>query len=234
MKTKSLLIAGATILAILATKSAAAVVTGTYSFGADGHVETFAYNGAAITGVTVGNLVKVGVTSSSSSGNSRASNWPTGATTESNAFTGTIDPSKYFVFTLAALGGYTLDMSSITFGVGRSTTGPRQWEWRSSANNYASAIETYTSTTAGLTLVSGVLTNPDTNSSWTGNVLDLSAEAYKDLTNISFRIYGYNSESTVGTGGLQGDLNFDVTAVPEPTAVFLGAFGLLGLLRRRR
>jgi hypothetical protein len=185
-----------------------AAFTGTYTFGTGGNVTSFAYNGPAIDDLSVGDLAKVGVTTSSSSNNFRASNWPTGATNASNVFAGVLDPGKYFEFTLTAAAGHTLAMESLSFGVGRSGTGPRQWQWRSSADGFAAAIDTYTTVNAGLTLAGGLLTNPDDNSSWTGNVLDLSGAAYQGLGSLTFRFYGFNAEGTGGTGGLQGPLSF--------------------------
>lgn len=235
MKITSSLLLSFALLAIGASNAGGASFVGTFSFaGTTGNVASLPYNGTAIDDVSVGNLTKVGVTTSSSSGNSRASGWSTGATDASNSFTGTIDTGKYFEFSLTAASGVTIDMSSITFGVGRSGTGPRQWEWRSSVDSYAATIGSYTTTNAGLTNSGGVLTNPDSNSSWTGNVLDLSGAQFKNLTSVSFRIYAYNAEATAGTGGLQGNLSFAGTAVPETSAALLGALGVLGLLRRRR
>ena len=186
---------------------AATTFTGTYSFAsATGNVSSLAYNGTAIPNVTVGNLVKVGVTTSSSSGNFRATNFAT----ETLPFdlNGAIDVSKYFEFSLTASTGYTLDMSSFTFGVGRSGTGPRTWEWRSSFDNYATALSNYTSLSAtGIANNSGVLTHTvDASESKTGNVLNLSS--LTGLTGISFRLYGYNSEGSSGSGGLQGPFTF--------------------------
>ena len=97
-----------------------------------------------------------------------------------------------------------------------------------------------TTVNAGLTNTAGVLTNPDTNSSWTGNVLDLSGTDYDELTTVTFRLFGFNSEQAGGTGGLQGDLSFagevvEVTPpIPEPSTALLGLLGTLALLRRRR
>ena len=99
-------------------------------------------------------------------------------------------------------------MTSLTFGVGRSGTGPRQWQWRSSVDGYAAPITTYTTVNGGLTLAGGVLTNPDTNSFWTGNVLDLSGAAFEGRSSVTFRLYGSNAEAVDGTGGLQGPLSF--------------------------
>lgn len=235
MKIKSSLLAASAVFAIGALPAGAAAFTGTYSFsGATGNVTSLAYNGSAIPGVTVGNLSKVGITTSSSSGNSRATSFPIGATTGLDTFSGTIDLTKYFEFSLTADSGVTIGMTSVTFGIGRSLTGSRQWEWRSSVDSFAAAIKTYSAVNAGLTNAEGVLTNPDSDSNWTGNVLDLSGAAYDGLSTINLRFYGYNSETTVGTGGLQGNLSFAGTAVPEPAAAILGAFGMLAILRRRR
>lgn len=194
-----------------------AAFSGTFTFGSDGNVASFAYNGSAIPDVTVGNLAKVGVATSSSSGNFRVTGWPSGATSGSNAFTGSFDPGKYFEFTLTADAGKTLDMTALQFGIGRSGTGPRQWQWRSSVDGYAAPITTYATVHAGLAQVGGVLTNPDDNSSWTGNSLDLSGAAFEGLSAVTFRLYGYNTEASTGTGGLQGPLSFSGTVVsPAP------------------
>lgn len=224
-------------LILNAANADAASFTGAYDFsGSNGNVVSLGYNGASVTNVSVGSLIKAGVTTSSNSGNSRASGWSVGATTGSDTFAGTVDVSRYFQFSLVADAGFEIDMTSINFGIGRSSTGPRQWQWRSSADDYAATIGSYTTTNASLTNFGGVLTNPDSDSSWTGNVLDLGGAAFDGLSSITFRLYGFNAEGASGTGGLQGNLTFAgvTTAVPEPAASFLAAIGLLGILRRRR
>jgi hypothetical protein len=90
----------------------------TYTFGTDGNVASFAYNGTTNAGVAIGNILKVGVTTSSSSGNFRASNWSLGATNGSDSFTGSVDLGKYIGFTITPNSGYTVTINSITFGVG--------------------------------------------------------------------------------------------------------------------
>ncbi len=191
--------------------------SGSYTFdGTSGDVTAFAYNGTTISGASVGSLTKVGVNSTSSSGNARAKTWPLGATNTSEVFTGSVDLGKYFEFTLSADAGKTLDMGSLEFGIGRSGTGPRQWQWRSSVDGYTSAITTYATVNGGLTLDGGVLTNADANNSWAGNILDLSAAAFQGISDVTFRLYGYQAESTSGTGGLQGELKFSGSIVtPE-------------------
>lgn len=186
---------------------AATTFTGTYSFtSATGNVSSLAYNGTAIPNVTVGNLLKVGVTTSSSDGNSRATGWTLDPGTIGD-LDGGIGAGNYYEFSLTAASGYTLDMTSFTFGVGRSGTGPRSFQWRSSFDNYATAFSNYTSTNAALSNTSGALSyRTDATTSATGNVLNLSS--LTGLSGVTFRLYGYNSESTGGTGGLQGDFAF--------------------------
>ena len=183
-----------------------------------------------MTGLTPSSVTNSAATTwSSSSSNYRATNWATGATTGSDTFTGSVDLTKYIGFTLAADAGYSFDITSISFGLGRSAAGVRQWQWRSSVDNYAAALTDYSNLQTGLTNTSGVLTNTDTNGSWTAK-LNLSGSSFQALTNVTFRLYGYNSESTTGTAGLQGPLTF----VPAPGALaLLGVAGLVGSRRRR-
>ncbi len=89
--------------------------TATYTFtGTTGHVQSFAYNGTTYDGITFGDIVKAGVTSSSSTGNFRATNWPTGAISGSDDFTGTVDTEKYIGFTITPVAGYMFTVTSIT------------------------------------------------------------------------------------------------------------------------
>ncbi|MFY8187751.1 MAG: choice-of-anchor D domain-containing protein [Flavobacterium sp.] len=177
--------------------------TATYTFpstGADGNVASFNYNGAAITGLNMGPIVKTGVTTSSSSNNFRASEWSQSG----------FDSGKYIGFSMQAVAGYEFTVTSITFGVGRSGTGTRNSEWRGSHNSYASTINNYTTVNSGLTNNSGVLNNPDTNSSWTGNVLNVSS-LYSDVTSAAFRLFLYDAETSTGTAGLQGSITISGT-----------------------
>ncbi len=208
----------------------AQVLSGTYDFSGGGNdVSSFAYNGSALTNAFASDITKVGINSSSSTGNFRGNSWSTGP----------LDSGKYIAFTLTAGTSYNLNLISIGFGVGRSATGPVNWEWRTSVDSFASAVTTYTTVNVGLTQTSGVLTNPDADSSWSGNVLNLSDASYQGLSSVTLRLYAYNAEGTSGTGGLQGNLSFagSVAAVPEPTTwalIGLGATVMVLQIRRRR
>ncbi|MBE0638583.1 MAG: chitobiase/beta-hexosaminidase C-terminal domain-containing protein, partial [Bacteroidales bacterium] len=185
--------------------------TATFNLAGSGNdVTSFNYNGTAYVGISPGPLVKVGITSSSSTGNFRGSNWPLDPATIGD-LDGTVDLGKYIGFTVAPISGYKFTITSITFGIGRSATGTRQSQWRGSSDTYNSILDNYTTLNASLTNTSGVLTNPDANSSWTGNVLTLGT-TYSDLTStVGFRLYMYNSEATTGTAGLQGNITINGT-----------------------
>jgi hypothetical protein len=231
-----------TFLAIAAASAAHAqfvtnAFTGTFTFdGTTGTNVPFVYNGTAISDVTVGSFDKVGIVNSSSTGNFRGSSWALDDTPV-GGLTGVVDLTKYLEFSLTADSG-TINISSITFGVGRSGTGPRQWEWRSSVDSFASVLTNYTSLNASVTESLGTLTTPDANAGYTGNTLDLSGGSFENLSSVTFRLYGYNSEGTAGTGGLQGPLTFSgVSVVPEPsTYALLALSGLAwaGCSARRR
>jgi hypothetical protein len=205
----------------------------TYNLAGGGNnLTSFSYNGTSYDGVVPGDLVKVGITSTSSEGNFRGSNWPLGATDGSNVFTGSVDLGKYIGFTIAAAAGYRFTVTSISFGIGRSAAGPRQWQWRGSADDFGSLLSNYSSLNADLTATDGVLTNPDLNSNWTGNVLEPGAGYLDVIGAVGFRLYGFNAEATGGTGGLQGNITisgtFELAAGPTivvNTTAFDGSFG---------
>jgi hypothetical protein len=84
----------------------------------------------------------------------------------------------YFEFTLTADDGFLLDLDNLMFGAARGGSGtPRGWVVRSSVDGFANNIATADITTA----------RPDLKL----YTVDLSAPAYTDLTEITFRIYSY-------------------------------------------
>jgi len=194
--------------------------TATYDFAGSGNdVTSFTYNGDTYEGITPQPLLKVGATSSSSTGNFRAKNWPLGATSDSDVFTGDIDLAKYIGFSIEPVTGYTFTITSIKFGLGRSGGGPRQFEWRGSDDGFASTLSTYEAINEALTNTDGVLTCPDLNSNWKNNTLTPGA-AYQNLsTTAEFRLYAYNSEGADGSAGLQGSLIIEGTFVATGTTV---------------
>jgi hypothetical protein len=181
--------------------------TATYTFGADGNVTSFKYNGTQYSGISMGYIEKNGVTSVYSNGNFRASGWLSGMS----------DANKYISFTINAVQGYKFTVNTITFGIGRDLDGTRKTEWYGSGDNYAWSLEDYTHLARDITQGSsmtdrGILTNPDEDESWTGNILSLANDnSYKNVTSCGFRMYMYAADSASGTAGLDGPLTITGT-----------------------
>ena len=203
---------GATSVNVATVSSS--VTTWTYSFGDNGNVNSFNYNGSTMPNLGVSALTKNGVTATvSSTNNFRASDWSTS----------TLLSNKYFEFTITASQGFTITNPSITFGVGRNGSGPRRFEWRSSVDSYATAIPV----TANNILVSNnnnVLQVIDSSQNYTGNTVSLTTSGQSQIT---FRFYAYGAEGTGGTGGLAGNLTFSGTLVENPASPMITANGTL-------
>ncbi|RZL10541.1 MAG: hypothetical protein EOO62_13030, partial [Hymenobacter sp.] len=140
-------------------------------------------------GVTASALTKNIISTSTSSNAFRGSGWPTTATIAS-------PPAAsfgYISFTITPGSGTTYTITSFTYGIGSSGTGPANYQWRSSADGYASAIN-------GTTLSTTVQV---------GSTFVLPA-AFANLTGaVTFRLYGYKAGAAGGTGGLAGDLTIN-------------------------
>ena len=192
--------------------------TGTYSFAsATGNVASLSYNGTTISNLTVSALVKTGVTTSASTGNSRATGWDIGSTNGAAAG-GIVNTGKYYEFSITAGAGYTISNPTLSFGVGRSGTGPRRFQWRWNVDSYGTPLSVGTANVS-LTNTSGVLESPDANSSWTGNSIITTTSGQ---TTITFRFYAYGAEDALaGTGGLQGNLTFGGTLTAATTSYSL-------------
>ena len=194
--------------------------TATYTFGSDGNVQSFAFNGTQPPGVTMGNIVKIGINSTSSSNNFRGDNWPL-----ASAQSPGIDLNKYIGFTMSSNSGYMFSVTKVNFGIGRSGTGTRKTEWRGSGNDFASTINNYTTLNSNLTNSNGVLGNPDLNSSWKGNVLSLTGvSGYQNLLFCDLRMYMYDTEASDGTAGLQDPITIEGTYQPVGSNVLFNVY----------
>jgi len=207
---------------------------GAYSFEGQVNTLALAYNGAPIDNLQVGDLLKVGVASSATLDRFMASQWGSD-----------FDAGKYFEFTLTAeampgIPFANFDLTSVEFALRRSSSGPRQFEWRSSTDNFAAPITTFGSLNAGIFEAGGRLTLPNLNATQTydGNTLLLSGPAYENQTSLTFRLYAYASGSELGQGGLDSPLAFEgAMSIPEPSTWALllagsAAFLLWGYRRR--
>ena len=161
----------------------------TYTIAGSGNDVTSLNASAKDANVTVSPLTKVGITSTSSSGNFRGNQWPA-----ANA----LDESKRIEFTVTPDAGFALSLTSLTYGVGSSNTGPATYEWRSSVDNFAAPIGSSFSKT----------------SAPAGSSLNLGT-AFSNVTSaVTFRLFGYSASGASGTGGLAGDLVINGTVAP--------------------
>lgn len=193
----------------LAASFAQTMFSATYTFGGGGNVQSFAYNGDLFDGFTMSDIQKIGITSTQSNNNFRGSNWPVAPSNP--------DPDKYIGFTMNASPNYTFTILTIDFGIGRSTTGVQKTVWRGSADNYAANLTVYNQVNAAINYdpETGVLTNPNLNSGWTGNILSVENDTrYQNLTQCGFRMHMFDAVASGGTGGLQGAITIVGTYQP--------------------
>ncbi|MGV3631115.1 MAG: M43 family zinc metalloprotease [Bacteroidota bacterium] len=133
-------------------------------------------------------------------------NWGTGAANGELVFanlTGSINTAKYYEFTVDPEFGQAMSLASITFDVGRDTSGIRTFAVRSSINNFASNIgsASITPSNGDLSVQAGnvFFYKKDTTTMETGSKITLTT-GYTSLTSpVTFRIYGWNSEDASGT-----------------------------------
>ena len=165
--------------------------------------------GGIANNVTFSSFAALGVSSNSNaSGRFSFTNQPLGATNGSDVFTGGIDPGKYYEMSITPAPGYTLNHSSITFTLQRSSTGVRQYSVRGTNDGFAqNLLATINPANANLTVVSSPVPNilQVTDASTTANTGSnvLCDPSYSTLiAPASYRFYGFNAEGTSGTFSL--------------------------------
>jgi hypothetical protein len=177
----------------------------TYTFGADGNVTSFAYNGTQYPGISMGDMIKSDfINSVDSENNFRATNWNT---------KNTLDPRKYIGFTISAVPGYKFSVNTVEFGIGKDADGPTGAHWRGEVNNSNSIkLTNYTTQNAGLSVSNGNLTMPAGVGSWTGNVVTLAGN--NDFTHMgecTFKMHTWSAVSAAGIAGLDGPITITGT-----------------------
>jgi hypothetical protein len=175
--------------------------------------------------ITPGNVSRINGSASGLEDNTSPSTGYTGASGnynfEAHAVAGTtvnLSTSTYFSITLTPSTGYAIMLDSLSFGSRSTGTGPTSIAIYSSIDSYNSPIATIT----GLNNDSNwYLQNPSLSGSLTG----AAGQA------VTLDIYGYNGSSGGTTINWRiDDINFTVTAVPEPgTWGAISGAGLLGL-----
>jgi autotransporter-associated beta strand protein len=210
----------------------------------DGAALSFDYNGTAIPNVTVSPMTITGMSSSNNNPNLQGV-WPnTGALNASGAaladLAGSPNQSAYFEFTLTAAPGFALGEPKLRFGVGRDLNGPRQFQWRSSADGFVNRMTiSQLANDGGLNALpppqnfSDELRVDDVNF-FDGDpigetVFNEVVSSAADRSSITFRFYGYGAEANNTTARLTRFLNFLVD-VSQATATVPSAPLIIGII----
>jgi hypothetical protein len=163
-----------------------------------------------VPGITFGSFIAVGTpTATSANGVFAFSGWDVGVTGGNDnysTYTASINPGKYYEVTITPSSS-VVTLTSITFNMSRSSTGPRTWVVRSNRDGYANNLPAMVS---GNTNINVQATNVFfwAMDSYTvtggkqesGATINLSGPNYTNQTSpFTFRWYPYNAENTAGT-----------------------------------
>lgn len=175
-----------------------------------------------VTGVTFGSFSAAATVSEKSTAGSRFSytGWPTGATSGSDDFTGSIDETKFYEVTLTPKTYYSFDLASVTFKLQRSGTGIRQYVVRSSTDGFTANLPgVIDPANANLQVISGnIFQVTDATSGYEGSKVLLTGASFTDIdAPITFRFYGFNAEGASGSFSLD-DVTFNGTALISASA----------------
>lgn len=240
MKRSTLVVWSAWFAAIAAGFSPARAQVFTYSFA-----DVVGGTSSTSAGGTAGNMTfssfsAAGVSPTANAGGVFSfTQWSTGATDGNSTFSGALDSSDYFQFTITPASGYQFSITSLTFDAGRSGTGPRQFAIRSSADGYTSNLSAATTNANVSVVATNVFQFTDTASTYAGNSITLSGANFTNLTDpLTFRIFAFNAEGSSGVFRIDNfSIHASATAVPEPsTYAALAGAGVLAFAvwRRRR
>jgi hypothetical protein len=139
-----------------------------------------------------------------------------------------LDPTKFFTFTLTVDAGFAADLTALTFYSNRNSQGPTAWAVRSSLDAFAADLASGPNgeTDADLSAAAALRTVTLNLSSVTGS--------------IEFRIYAFDAGATTQQAFRIDDITLDgataATGIPTPAALPAGLILLsaIALLRRRR
>lgn len=161
------------------------------------------------TGVTFGSFSAVGTgTAPSAGGVFSFSGWDVSIMNGNDAYatyTGAINPGKYYEVSVSPTSGYAIDITSISFNMLRSSTGPRNWAIRSNKDSYANNLPASVGTNTALSVVGSNIFfwNLDATGNTIqqkGCVVNPTGPNYTaQTTPYTFRIYAWNAESGAGT-----------------------------------
>ncbi len=179
-------------------------------------------------GITFGSFSANGV-SPNSSASVRFSfrNWPTGATDLENSYDslkGAVDTLKYYEVTLTPDAGFIASLAKIRFAFQRSPGGARTYAVRSSIDGFAANLNaSINPANAKLEVRPGnifFLNDDAVSTAQNGSTITLATAAYINFSApVTFRFYGWNSEASTGTFGID---NVTITGTTASSALIAG------------
>jgi hypothetical protein len=137
-----------------------------------------------------------------------------------SGWTGSAPGTNYFEFTLTPTSGFSVNLTSISFGNRSTTTGPTNYSFRSGSDSFVGNLN------------AGSLIN---DGSWYASGTQSVSLTFTSAT--TFRLYASGASSAAGTFRVDDfTVNGSATAVPEPATVaaISGAVALLIAVFRRK
>jgi hypothetical protein len=186
---------------LLGTSASHAAALFTYNFS-DVTTSSSTSAGGAASNLTFSEFSAHGVgATATAAGVFSFTGWTTGATSGSDAFSGGIDSGDYFEFTITPNAGFQFSLTSLDFSAGRTSTGPRQFVVRSSADGFANNLAASVTSANESVVPTNVIQFSDNSSTalYSGNAISLSGASFTDVVSpLTFRIYAFNAESNGG------------------------------------
>lgn len=143
--------------------------------------------------------------------------------------TTTLNTNRYLEFTLSAAPGYFLNLSSIDFNIGISSTATATRTSRGIARSSVDSFAGDLGLTPGLTNTASITATNTTTSIYNPYSIALGGASYSNLSSFTFRLYPFVSSSQT-TSFLRFDdvaFNGTVEVVPEPATWTLLGVGLV-------
>ncbi len=168
----------------------------------------------SVEGLVFSSFTAVGVGSNSSAGGRFSFNsWALGASANSDVFTGSLDPAKYYEVTIAPAAGKKLNLTKLSFTVQRSGTGVRQLAVRSGLDAYAANLPaTIDPPHNDLSVVGSnvfqVSYSASTSSGINGCTISFGNEFQNSTQPVTLRFYGFNAVASGGTFSID-NVKFD-------------------------
>ena len=155
---------------------------------------------------------------------------------ENTTLTGAINDGHYMQFIIKATDGYVMDLNALEMNGQSSGTGADNVSILADMDGNGWDTGDDIESVSNISAVTGGF---DTDSSGFGGPIDLTGSQYQGISDVTFRLYGWNTSSGSGVTYLRdlsgNDLvvTGELKATPEPSTFCLFLFGAVTLLTTR-